>query len=226
MTVEAVIKPDVYDSVRALSYLLQGRNGERLFFGAQTAKTDPFAPPGGNLTTVIGTEFTPAAVLDPMTMEVIQPAGRPAAIPNYVAGHWYYVAALFDLSNPGTMPPTNGARVTYYYADLTTGGPLIKSLDEHLFRFTSAIFNPVRMGVGLFVIGDPAANLVEGAPTGAQEFYRGSIENLTMYNPLLSEAEILQHLRALRVDGVPEPASLLLVSLGALAMLMFARRAR
>jgi hypothetical protein len=41
---------------------------------------------------------------------------------------------------------------------------------------------------------------------------------------LLSEAEILQHLRALRVDGVPEPASLLLVSLGALAMLMFCRR--
>jgi hypothetical protein len=132
---------------------------------------------------------------------------RPPIVSEYTAGHWFYVAVTYEGLD------ANPAIANAYYKNLTTDGPLVHAVVDHAFTINgSLVGSSGPLGVGLFAINNPADS--------AQEFFNGSIENLAVYGSVLTGDQIAQHAR-----GVPEPASMLLVSLGGLAMLMFGRRA-
>jgi hypothetical protein len=196
MTLEAVLKPDGYVDLAAgnqLQYVFQTRPGTPR--GYYLAQQRPNSSRG--LGTLTGQVSSATLGSD---------ATRPHYVPDY-ASDWYYVAVTFDMSNPAGPTVVNS-----WYANLTTGGPLTHSVNA--FNIAGTLTGLVNTagwaGVGMFVFN------LSGEAAG-QEFFNGAIDNLTIYNRILSESEIGHHHLALTVVGVPEPASLFLLLLGGAA---------
>jgi hypothetical protein len=202
MTIETVIQPGAYNDVAggSLHYVLQTRPGTGRGYYLAQQQPDGSRGVAGSLVAAIGDPLAPLA-------------SRPRIVGDHAdTGDWYYVAATYDLSG-------SNAIVSAYYANLTTGGPLIQS--QNSFAFTQVIgaglVNATGLaGVGLFV--RPGANVL------AQEFFNGAIDNLTVYESKLSAEAIAQHHRALTIVGVPEPTSLALAALGGAVFALTRRR--
>ncbi|MEX2093572.1 MAG: PEP-CTERM sorting domain-containing protein [Pirellulales bacterium] len=219
VTVEAVVQTSAFDSLNRFHYILDSRMGapgsDRLYYLAQQAP-DSTRDGTSNISAHVGTA-APLAV-----------AASPKIVSNADTNNWYYVVATYDL----TATP---AVMNAYSANLTTGGPLVQTVTNFNFVINAASIATAASarpwGVGMFNINtDDDGNGVPGEPTdtdgifrtsGGQEFFRGSIDNLAMYNNVLSAQDIANNLAALRV---PEPASVSLLILGGLAALGFRRR--
>jgi hypothetical protein len=208
LTLEAVVKPDVFDSVRDFGYIAQTRPGaSRGYFLAQM-RPDASRGAGGSLSSVLTASSLTAF------------ADRPRILKDYSdQSHWYYVAVTYDFSGGETQP----AVVSSWYADLTAGGPLTQSLNAVPFPNATTpqtlgaglVGNTGLLGVGLFVR--------PGATVLAQEFFRGSIDNLAVYTDKLTSQQIQGNLDALRV--IPEPSTCVLLVLTVIALLPARRRA-
>ena len=213
MTVEGVIKPDLYPETGgagqggSLHYVFQTRPGTpRGYYLAQQAP-DGSRGVGGTMTAAVGNPFTSFA-------------NRPRIVGDYAdPEHWYYIAVTYDLSN--TAAP---AVINSWYSDLTTGGPLIQSQTNYAApeNIGAGLVGATGLGgVGLFV--RPATATL---PILAQEFFAGWIDNLAIYGDKLTAAQVGRHYRALTIPGVPEPASAVLLAIGSLAVAACRRRAK
>ena len=215
VTVEAVVKTNTFDSLNRFHYIFQSRMGggaDRLYYLAQQIP-DSTRDGTSNIAAHVGTAAPLATTASP---KVVQ---------NADSNNWYYVAATYDLS-------TDTAVMNAYSADLTNNGPLVQTVTNFNFVVNSASIataaNARPWGVGMFAIvtdtvagGGVAGDGIFEA-TAAQEFYRGAIDNLALYNDKLSLQQLADNLAALRT---PEPASLVLVALGGLALGLMRRRA-
>ena len=116
-------------------------------------------------------------------------------------GDWYYVAGSYTANGTTNVTWTN------YYANLTTGGPLVTSGPFTNSGGTYAMGTALQMGIG-------------GRYDG-QEAFPGSIDEVNLYSTALSSTDFQAHLTQLAV--VPEPSTVALLSLGLLSL---ARRRR
>jgi hypothetical protein len=202
VTVEAVVKTNAFDSLNRFHYIMASRMGggaDRLYYLAQQVP-DSTRDGSSNISGHIGTAGLPAAT------------ASPKIVANADTDNWYYVAATIDLSaTPAVM--------NAYSANLTTGEPLTQTVTNATFAINTASIataaNARPWGVGMFpiVTETPAASGIFVA-TGGQEFFRGAIDNLAMYNEVLSVDALAEHRRLL---GVPEPTAALLLLCGGLA---------
>lgn len=197
MTIEAIVKPGAYNDVSggSLHYIIQTRPGTGRGYYLAQQQPDGSRGTNGSLVAAIGNPLTPLA-------------GRPRIVGDHSdQSHWYYVAATYDLSGANAV-------ISSWFADLTAGGPLTQSQNNTV--FTEAISTLVGLtgnaGIGLF---SRNTDLNMDGINDAQEFFNGSLDNLTIFNKKLTAADILQSYRALTVPGVPEPASFALLGLGA-----------
>lgn len=228
VTVEAVVQTSAFDSLNRFHYILDSRMGgaaDRLYYLAQQVP-DTTRDGTSNVSAHVGTA-APLAI-----------TASPDVVANADTNNWYYVVATYDL----TATP---AVMNAYSANLTDDpntpalndgpGPLVQTVTNFNFVINAASIataaNARPWGVGMFNINtDDDGNGVPGEPTdtdgifrtsGGQEFFRGAIDNLAMYNNVLSAQDIANNFAALRV---PEPASVSLLFLGGLAALGFRRR--
>lgn len=119
------------------------------------------------------------------------------------ANTWYHVAAVYN---------TNGASATL---SLYLNGVA----DGTLTGVSTSVFNtpaPVRIGEQFGLL----ANTGSGATAQGVNFFDGSIDEVAIYNTALTASTIAAHYQS----AVPEPASLGLICLPALALLSRRRR--
>jgi hypothetical protein len=212
LTVEAVVKADAYtESGGGPHYIFQTRPG-----AGRGYYLNQLAPAGsrntnGRLATIVGSNFGENA----------------SVLPDYSdQSHWYYVVATFDLSGTNAV-------VNSWYQDLTAfqanpldpAGELKQSQSDYNFAATigaGLVGANGYAGVGMFVRPPNGTTQLE---TLGQEFFYGAIDNLAIYNGKLTPGQVAQHSRALTVQGVPEPASLVLLACSGLAFALVRRRA-
>lgn len=209
VTIEGVVKTDAFDSLNRMHYVFQSRMGgsaDRLYYLGQQVP-DSTRNGSSSLSAHIGTAGFPSA------------AAAPKVVQDAETDNWYYVAVSYDLSaTPAVM--------NAYMANLTTGGPLTQTVTNATFVIDPASIanaaNARPWGVGMFVINaetEPGSGVF--AATGGQEFFYGAIDNLALYNNVLSQSQIAANLAALRV---PEPGCLVLVGMAAAALVGCRRR--
>lgn len=209
VTVEAVVKTGAFNSLNRMHYVLQSRTGgsaDRLYYLGQQVP-DSTRNGSSSLSAHIGTAGFPSA------------AAAPKVVQDAQTDNWYYVAVTYNL----TATP---AVMNAYAANLTTGGPLTQTVTNANFTIDPASIanaaNARPWGVGMFAINaETSAGSGVFAATGGQEFFLGAIDNLAMYGSVLSQNQIAANLAALRV---PEPGSLVLVGLAAMALVGCRRR--
>ena len=193
VTVEGVVKTKAFDSLNRFHYILgsrMGGAGDRLYYLTQQVP-DSTRDGSSNISGHIGTAGLPAAT------------DSPKIVANADTDNWYYIAATIDLS-------ATPAVLNAYSANLTTGGPLTQTVTNADVAINVASIataaNARPWGVGMFPINTetPAASGIFVA-TGGQEFFRGAIDNLAMYNDVLSFGCSWPNIGG--CSSVPEPTS-------------------
>jgi hypothetical protein len=183
---EIILKADqasITGGVNNLGYILSNRsadNASRGYFLVQgqaplPAAASPFSSTLGNGYNVANTNII---------------TGSPLTV-----GDWYYVA--------GTYTAIPGVSVTWtnYFANLTTGGPLVTS-------------GPFTNSGGTYPMG-AALQFGIGGRYDGQEAFPGYIDEVNLYSTALSGTDIQTNFNAL----IPEPSTFALFSLGLLSIL-------
>jgi hypothetical protein len=219
MTIEAVVKVGKKEGTSGQNYIFGGRPGaDRLYL--LTQRPGAATRDAGRLLANVGNAFA-------------NPANEAYVVDPYTENNWYYVALTYDLSRPQDQ----GALVNGWYANLTSGGPLVHSVTDAVLALTNPGTSSVGLtnafGVGNFPVvrtvqvpvldenGDPVLDDMGNPVTTperrlfGQEFFQGAIDNLAIYNDKLSETALANSVNALRV---PEPASVLLLALACLGL--------
>ena len=164
-----------------LGYILSSRVGnDRGYFLTQgqaplPATASPFSSTLGNGYTAVNTNII---------------TGSPLTV-----GDWYYVAGSY------TAIPGVSVTWTNYFANLTTGGPLVTS-------------GPFTNSGGTYPIG-AALQFGIGGRYDGQEAFPGLIDEVNLYSTALSGTDIQTNFNAL----IPEPSTFALFSLGLLSIL-------
>jgi hypothetical protein len=164
-----------------LGYILSSRVGnDRGYFLTQgqaplPATASPFSSTLGNGYTAVNTNII---------------TGSPLTV-----GDWYYVAGSY------TAIPGVSVTWTNYFANLTTGGPLVT-----VGSFTNS--------GGTYPLG-AAMDLGIGGRYDGQEAFPGLIDEVNLYSTALSGTDIQTNFNAL----IPEPSTFALFSLGLLSIL-------
>jgi hypothetical protein len=198
LTVESVVRPDARtQTISDVTYIFETRpGGDRGYLLVQD--NEMLSRTGlGTLSTIFGNSFGNRAVSTEYSTD---------------GGEWFYFAATFD------MTPAGSALVNTYVKNLTTDGPFLHPVVDVSLTAGDAIEGLAgNIGVGDFAV-DRDGDQTTGAEE-VQEMFQGAIENLATYRGILSPDQLERHSR-----GVPEPASLVLVSIGSLALLTLRRR--
>jgi hypothetical protein len=183
---EIILKADqasITGGVNNLGYILSNRsadNASRGYFLVQgqaplPAAASPFSSTLGNGYTAVNTNII---------------TGSPLTV-----GDWYYVAGSY------TAIPGVSVTWTNYFANLTTGGPLVTS-------------GPFTNSGGTYPIG-AALQFGIGGRYDGQEAFPGYIDEVNLYSTALSGTDIQTNFNAL----IPEPSTFALFSLGLLSIL-------
>jgi hypothetical protein len=183
---EIILKADqasITGGVNNLGYILSNRsadNASRGYFLMQgqaplPAAASPFSSTLGNGYTAVNTNII---------------TGSPLTV-----GDWYYVAGSY------TAIPGVSVTWTNYFANLTTGGPLVTS-------------GPFTNSGGTYPIG-AALQFGIGGRYDGQEAFPGYIDEVNLYSTALSGTDIQTNFNAL----IPEPSTFALFSLGLLSIL-------
>jgi hypothetical protein len=183
---EIILKADqasITGGVNNLGYILSNRsadNASRGYFLVQgqaplPAAASPFSSTLGSGYTVVNTNII---------------TGSPLTV-----GDWYYVAGSY------TAIPGVSVTWTNYFANLTTGGPLVTS-------------GPFTNSGGTYPIG-AALQFGIGGRYDGQEAFPGYIDEVNLYSTALSGTDIQTNFNAL----IPEPSTFALFSLGLLSIL-------
>jgi len=125
--------------------------------------------------------------------------GDPAGFASFspTLDHWYYVAVTAD--------ETTGSG-TLYYADLSSGDPLLSSED---LPFTGNFSgSDLRMALGSRLLA---------SGYDSSRMFRGSLDEVAFYDGVLEESTLLSHYQTL-LPPVSEPASLGLLGLALLGL--------
>jgi len=199
LTVESVVRPDARtQTISDVSYIFQTRpGGDRGYFLIQDDESLGRSDVG-TLSTVFGSSFGNRAESTKYTTD---------------GGEWFYFAATFD------MTPSGSALVNTYVKNLTTDGPFLHPVVDMALSAGDAIEGLAgNIGVGDFAV-DRNGDQTTGAEE-VQEMFQGAIDNLATYNGILSFDQLERHSR-----GVPEPASIVLLTISGLALALVRRRA-
>jgi hypothetical protein len=217
LTLEGVFRPEAYlDTAGSnfFQYVFQTRPGAAR--GYYLGQQRPSSSRGdGSLASVVGGG-------------ILTDATRPKAVTDYAddAGgnwDWYYVAVTFDMSVAAGPTVVNA-----WSANLSDAGALTQTVINNNAsggNVSSLVGATGVAGVLGFITGDLDPN-TPGDQRGIQEVFNGLVDNLTIYGKILTPDEITRHHRALTVQGVPEPASVLLMVLGGLAIAGFRRHSK
>ena len=183
---EIILKADqasITGGVNNLGYILSNRsadNASRGYFLVQGQAPLPAAASPFSSTLGIGYNVANTNII----------TGSPLTV-----GDWYYVA--------GTYTAIPGVSVTWtnYFANLTTGGPLVTS-------------GPFTNSGGTYPMG-AALQFGIGGRYDGQEAFPGYIDEVNLYSTALSGTDIQTNFNAL----IPEPSTFALFSLGLLSIL-------
>jgi hypothetical protein len=106
----------------------------------------------------------------------------------YTVGDWYYIAMTADITGANSD-------VTVYGANLSQGETTLSPLASDNSLFQGDWSGTSQVGIGNFL-------------NGSQEFLQGAIDNVALYNSLLSQPTLQGHLDAIYApSAVPEPTS-------------------